>query len=64
MTSSPALVQVNEEANIVSQCGNFVRVGCRDDEGKEIVNESVECLQKKEKENSHLHSTEGMGLHA
>lgn len=42
----PSLVEVNEKHHIVPETGQSVGRWHGDDEGKHVVDEGVECLQK------------------
>lgn len=45
----PSLVKVNEKNHIVSEAGQSVGRRHGDDEGKDVIYESVECLQTNNK---------------
>lgn len=42
----PSLVEVDEKHHVISETGQSVGRWHGDDEGKHIVDESVECLEK------------------
>lgn len=42
----PSLIQIEEENNIISETGKSVSRGHGDDECKNVINESIEGLQK------------------
>lgn len=44
---SPSLIHINYEYHIISETGQSMSCGHRYDESKEIIDESIECLQVK-----------------
>lgn len=47
---SPPLVKVDQEHHVISETGQSVGRGHGDDEGKDIINESVKSLQSQTKQ--------------